>query len=280
MIENKNTKDVFLRAATAGLLDFLNRNVKIEQVVGGVSGWHAVKFYYNFGQDEQFMKDFFVELDHGCLLHQHAEGNFEIRPVGVIKFNSFAIRPNDMTNRFVRGTFINEGYTNNMEKRLSAFSAYLTRLPMTIKIGADIQADNLGQAMRVMEAILSTVYKSNVMYFQFRGLRVPAEILMSDNIDLDKKTEFTYDDSQVAHAKFDIELNTTFPVYDQYSQASKSQVLREFRMSLYAGADENGAGLAASETINQSFYIEGLVKRYTNLYYDLTIPTGDAGRGA
>jgi hypothetical protein len=151
---------------------------------------------------------------------------------------------------------------------------------MTIKISADVQADNLGQAMRVMEAILTTVYKSNVMYFQFRGLRVPSEILMSDNIDLDKKTEFTFDDSQVAHAKFDIELNTTFPVYDQYSAASKANIIREFRLSLYAGADENGAPLAGSETIDQSLYIEGLVDRYTNLYYDMTIPTGDAGRGS
>jgi len=273
MIENKNSKDIFMRAALAGMLDFFNRNVKIAQVVNGNELQYDVKFYYNFGQDEQFMKDFFVELDHGCLLHEHAEGNFETRPVGVIRFSSFTIRPTDMTNRYVRGTFINEGYTQNMEKRLGAYSAYLMRLPMTLKVSIDVQADNLGQAMRVMEAILTTVYKSNVMYFQYKGLRVPAELLMSDGIDLDKKTEFTYDDSQVAHAKFDMDINTVFPVYDQYSVASKQQVLREFRTSLY---DKTGETKIYDQTVNGNLYIEGLVRRYTNLYYDLTIPTGSA----
>ena len=33
MIENTNTKDIFFRNALAGLLDYLNRNVKIEQII-------------------------------------------------------------------------------------------------------------------------------------------------------------------------------------------------------------------------------------------------------
>lgn len=256
MIDNKNIKDIFLRNSLAGLLDYLNRNVEIMQVQGGAEKMYPVKFYYNFGQDEQFMKDFFVELDHGCLLHQHAEGNFEIRPVGVIKFTSFAIRPGDITNRFVRGTFINEGYTDNMEKQLSAYTSYLMRLPMTIKVDVDIQADNMGQAMRVMEAILSTIYKSNIMFFQYRGMRVPAEVLMADNIDLEKKTEFTYDDSQIAHAKFSVDINTTFPAFDQPSIMSKAHRIKEFRETLneeYHVVDENT-------------YIEGVTRRAFPIY--------------
>lgn len=251
MIENTNTKDIFFRNALAGLLDYLNRNVKIEQVVEGVPGLHAIKFYYNFGQDEQFMKDFFVQLDHGCVLHQNAEGNFEIRPVGVIKFNSFVIRSTEITNKFVRGTFVAENYTDNMEKQLKAYSAYLFRLPMTIKVSVDIQADNLGQSMRVMQAILSTIYKSNIMYFQFKGMRVPAEILMADNIDLEKKTEFTYDDDQTAHAKFDFDINTNFPAFDEPSTIFKANIIKEFRLTLN---DE-------LHIVSPESFIEGLVVR-------------------
>ena len=248
-----------MRNAIAGTLDFLNRNIQIIQTVDNIETPHKVKFYYNFGQDEQFMKDFFVNLDHGCIVHKAAEGNFDVRPIGVIKYTSFAIRPNDMTNRFVRGTFLNEGYTDNMEKMMSAYSAYLMRLPMTIKIDVDVQTDNLGQSMSVMEAILTAIYKSNVMYFQYRGLRVPSEILMGDGIDLDKKTEFTYDDQQTAHCKFSLDVNTTFPIFDDNSVARKSQIIREFRMSL-----EN-----EQSTINGSTYIEDLVTREFEI---MTVP--------
>lgn len=256
MIQNKNTKDIFLRNAIAGALDYLNRNIKIDQVVNEVDTVHDVKFYYNFGQDEQFMKDFFVEMNHGCKLYEHPEGNFDVRPVGVLKFNSFSIRSSDVVNRFVRGTFVNENYTQNMEKQLQAYSAYLMRLPMTIKISVDVQADNLGQAMRIMESIISTMYRSNVMYFQFKGMRIPSELLMGEGVDLDKKTEFTYDDSQIAHAKFDLDINTTFPSWDQKSVVEKAHIIREFRETLnteYHIVDENT-------------YIEGLVKSTTPIY--------------
>jgi hypothetical protein len=256
MVEDKNLRDIFMRNALAGALDFLNRNVQIMQTVDGVDTMHGVRFYYNFGQDEQFMKDFFVEYNHDCKLYEHPEGNFEVRPVGVIKFNSFAIRPNDVTNRFVRATFLNRGYTDNMQQTISAYSAYLMRLPMTIKVSVDIQADNLGQAMRVMEAILITIYKSNVMYFQYRGLRVPGEVLMADNVELEKKTEFTYDDDQHAHAKFDLDINTVFPVFDGPSTVSKAHVIREFRQSLNE----------EQHVIDETTYIEGVTRRAFPVY--------------
>lgn len=261
MIQAKNSNDIFIRSAIAGLLDLLNRNVTIVQTVAGVEGTYDVKFYYNFGQDEQFMKDFFIEYTHGCKLYEHAEGNFDVRPVGVVKFETFSIRPSDMTNRFVRGTFINEGYTSNMEKQLKAYSAYLMRLPMTIKLKVDVQCDGLGQALRIMESILTAVYKSNVMYFQYMGLRVPSEILMADAIDIDKKVEFTYDDSQIAHARFDVDINTTFPIFDEQSTAFKSNIIREFRLNL-----EN-----EQHIVDEHTFIEGVVEREFPLPYDLTI---------
>lgn len=230
MINDKNVTDIFLRNAIAGLLDFLNRHVEILQIVNGVPEMHQVKFYYNFGQDEQFMKDFFVQLDHGCLLYRNPEGNFDVRPVGITKFNGFTIRPNEITNRFVRATSMKQGYTANMEKQLKAYSSYLMRLPMTIRISVEIQADNLSQGMRVIEAVLSTIYKSNVVYFNYKGIRVPMEVLMGDNEDLEKKTEFTYDDDQKALVKFDLEMNTTFPVFDDASTLFKANRIKEFRL--------------------------------------------------
>ena len=221
-----------MRNAIAGCLDYLNRKITIDQYVNGQDEKYAVKFYYNFGSDEQIMKDFFVQYDHGCLLHKNPEGNFDMRPVGVLKFNSFSIRTSDMTNKYVRGSYTQESTDDNLQKSIAAYSAYLFRLPMTIKMSADIEADNLGQSMRVMESILTNIYKSNTIYFQFNGVRVPAELLMSDSIDLDKKTDFTYDDNNKSHAKFDFDINTTFPIFDDSTIRSKAHTIRQFRMML------------------------------------------------
>lgn len=231
MINKKNNTGSFIRAAIAGALDFFNRNVSIVQTVDNVDTDYAIKFYYHFGQDEQFMKDFFVERDKGCLLHEHPEGNFEMRPLGVVKFNGFSLRTSDMTNKYVRGTYTADSYDGNNMRVRSAFSAYLMRLPMTIKMSVDLHADNLGQAMVMMEALLTGIYKSNVVYFQYGGLRVPAELLMADDIALEKKVDFTYADNQTAHAKFDVEMNTTFPIFDAQTSTYRKNIIREFRLN-------------------------------------------------
>ena len=128
---------------------------------------------------------------------------------------------------------------------------------MTIKMSVDVRADGLGQAMRVMEAIIATLYKSNVIYFQYRGMRVPAEALIADNVELEKKTEFTYDDSQIAHAKFDLDLNTTFPVFDQPSVMSKARMIRDFRATLNSRADNE---VYYDFTVDEDTYIQGLIR--------------------
>jgi ribosome-associated toxin RatA of RatAB toxin-antitoxin module len=267
MINDKNVTDIFLRNAIAGLLDFLNRNIEIPQIVNGVLEMHPVKFYYNFGQDEQFMKDFFVQLDHGCLLHRNPEGNFDVRPVGVTKFNGFTIRPGEITNRFVRATTIKQGYTANMEKQLKAYSSYLMRLPMTMRMSVEIQADGLSQGMRVMEAVLSTIYKSNVIYFNYKGIRVPMEALMGDNEELEKKTEFTYDDDQKAVVKFELEMNTTFPVFDDASTLFKANRIKEFKLGFEKSRNIQPTldGYSGTDTehhnVNEFTHVEGMEHR-------------------
>jgi ribosome-associated toxin RatA of RatAB toxin-antitoxin module len=267
MINDKNVTDIFLRNAIAGLLDFLNRNIEIPQIVNGVLEMHPVKFYYNFGQDEQFMKDFFVQLDHGCLLYRNPEGNFDVRPVGVTKFNGFTIRPGEITNRFVRATTIKQGYTANMEKQLKAYSSYLMRLPMTMRMSVEIQADGLSQGMRVMEAVLSTIYTSNVIYFNYKGIRVPMEALMGDNEELEKTTEFTYDDDQKAVVKFELEMNTTFPVFDDASTLFKANRIKEFKLGFEKSRNIQPTldGYSGTDTehhnVNEFTHVEGMEHR-------------------
>ena len=98
-IRNENVQDIFLRNATLSMLDLLNRQVVIQLKRAGKIEDHEIPFFYNFGGDEGFMKDFFLELPTDCHYPNHAEGNYEQLPRGILTLSSFTIKPSDNTNK-------------------------------------------------------------------------------------------------------------------------------------------------------------------------------------
>jgi hypothetical protein len=115
-VRNSNVQDIFLRNATLSLLDLLNREVVIQLIRDNKIEDHEIPFFYNFGGDEGFMKDFFIELPTDCKYPSHAEGNYEKMPRGIVTLSSFAIKPSDNTNKFVRGSF-NQETSDDQGKR-------------------------------------------------------------------------------------------------------------------------------------------------------------------
>ena len=256
MIENRNSRGIYFVNATAGLLDKFNRNVYIEQIEEGQVKTYEVPFYHHFGADEGFMRDFFMNVDHGCKLAERAEGNFDVRPFGIVKYNGFSVRTGDMTNKYVRGTMVKESTNDNLEKSLMAYSAYLMRVPVSIKYGVSVKCDNYGQGFRISQAVLEALYKSSVVYFQYEGMRIPGDVMLSDSHDLDKKTVFTYEDDNKASINFDVELHTAFPVFDREKMSFRSGIIKEFRETLNQ----------EYHVVNSETYIEGLVARTTPIY--------------
>ena len=74
-IRNENVDDIFMRNATLSLLDLLNREVVIDLKRKDRVEKFDIPFFYNFGGDEGFMKDFFMELPTDCKYPNFAEGN-------------------------------------------------------------------------------------------------------------------------------------------------------------------------------------------------------------
>lgn len=256
MIDNRNSRGIFFVNATAGLLDKFNRNVYIEQIEDGQPKVYEVPFHHHFGADEGFMRDFFMNVDHGCKLADKAEGDYNVRPLGIVKYNGFSVRTGDMTNKYVRGTMVKESMNANLEKSLMAYSAYLMRLPITIKYSVDIKCDNYGQGFRISEAVLEALYKSTTIYFQYGGMRIPGDVMLSDSNDLDKKTSFTYEDDNKASIKFDVELHTIYPIFDRDKLSYKASIIKEFRMTLNSEL----------HTVDPTTYIEGLIAKKEPIY--------------
>ena len=231
-IRNHNQKQLFFRNAFIGALDLFNRNMSIEQVTNetGVAepAMHEVPFYPHMAQDEQFMKDFFINYDQDCRIVKYAEGNYDKAPKGVIKFESYQIKEAQLTNKFVRGTYIETERDDNKNPTLKANSAYLMSLPMDLAFTGELFADNLGQAFALAQALTDTFYKNNVFYFQHEGIRIPSILGISENSDVEKKTEFTYTDDQKVRVKFSFNIETYYPSFDKETKIFKGNTIRTF----------------------------------------------------
>ncbi|CAB4175733.1 hypothetical protein UFOVP972_339 [uncultured Caudovirales phage] len=238
-IRNENVQDIFLRNATLSMLDLLNRQIVIQLKRGGKVEDHEVPFFYNFGGDEGFMKDFFLELPTDCYYPNHAEGNYEQLPRGIVTMSSFTVKPSDNTNKFVRGSFNEETRDENDQKTLKAFSARLFTLPMVLTFNVKIESDNINKTFKIMEKIFDFYYKNQVRYFQFRGVRIPAQITFPDTAQFTKSYSFVYSDANTVSISLDINMETYFPSFDDHSKMYKGNTIKQFNLRENTGDDRS-----------------------------------------
>lgn len=236
-IRNENVQDIFLRNATLSMLDLLNRQVVIQLKRDDKIEDHEIPFFYNFGGDEGFMKDFFLELPTDCNYPNHAEGNYEQLPRGILTLSSFTIKPSDNTNKFVRGSFNEETRDENNQKVIKAFSSRLFTLPMVLTYNVKIESDNINKTFKIMEKIFDFYYKNQVRYFQFRGVRVPAQITFPDTAQFTKSYSFVYSDANTVSISLDINMETYFPSFDDHSKMYKGNTIKQFNLREVTGDD-------------------------------------------
>lgn len=230
-IANKNVQDIFLRNASLALLDILNREIYIDLVRNNKIEKHTIPFFYNFGGDKGFMQDFFIDLPDGCSYPSIAEGNYDVIPRGIVTFQTFSVKSSDITNKFVRGTFTQEERGENDEKIMKAYSARLYPLPFDLTFDIKIKSDNLNKTFKIMEKIFDFYYKNRVVYFQYRGIRIPGQVKFPEGIQNDKKYNFVYNEDTYITTTFKVEMETYYPVFDDHSKFFKGNHIQQFNIS-------------------------------------------------
>lgn len=230
-IENKNTQDIFIRNAILSILDVLNRRIIIDMVSNGDIKKHTIPFFYNKAGTGGFMQDFFVDVPDGCIYPEYAEGDYDIVPNGIITLDSFSIKSSDITNKFVRGTFTQDELDNNGQKVLKAYSSRLYTLPMDLKFSAKVKSDNLNKTFKIMEKIFDLYYKNEVVYFQYRGIRIPGQIKFPESISNDKKYQFEYNTDQYVITTFNFDFETYYPSFDDSSTMYKGNTIQHMNVA-------------------------------------------------
>jgi hypothetical protein len=225
-----NTDDIFLRNLTIALLDLLNGEMEIIIARNDHNETFKVPFLYNYGTDEGFLKDFYIGLPDNCRIPA-AEGTYDIIPRGIVTLSSFQVKPSDITNKFVRGSFTEPERGENDENILTGYSAQLFSFPMSIKFDIKIICDNLNKAFKIAENMLHIFYSNRVMYFQYHGIRIPAQFQFPANETVDKTYKFTMLDNNKLNVTLSVDVETYLPSFEHTSKRKSSNVIERFEVN-------------------------------------------------
>jgi regulatory protein YycH of two-component signal transduction system YycFG len=174
------------------------------------------------------MKDFFFNLPQDCNIAL-VEGNYERVPRGIVTLNSFQVSTKDLTNKFIRGTYNKEVKDENGRKINEAHSARLFSIPLHITYSVEIRFDTMNEAFKLTDMILDTFYANRVYYFQYRGVRIPAQFRFPDSADINKNYKFDYNSApdNYASIKMAVVMETYFPSFDKTSDRKRTKVMTQ-----------------------------------------------------
>lgn len=237
-----NTDDIFLRNLTIALLDLLNGSMTLSLSRDDHKETFSVPFLYNFGTDEGFLKDFYIGLPDNCQIPV-AEGTYDIIPRGIVTLSSFQVKSSDITNRFIRGQYSELERGPNDQNVLTGYSAQLYSLPMSVKFDVKIICDNLNKAFKIAEKMLDINYANRVMYFQYNGVRIPAQFQFPTNETVDKLYKFSMTDQNKINVTLSIDVETYFPSFEQSSKRLSTNVIERINLNK---KDDSGNNMTSS----------------------------------
>jgi hypothetical protein len=167
-----------------------------------------VPFYYNFGGDERFLQDYFLQWNE-CVTPQMVDGNVDPIPRGIVTLTSSTINTNMLTNRFIRGNYVKQ-----VGNEVLTYNAFLNPIPLSMNFDVKIVADTSLDAFKIQQAVLETFYKTQVFSVEFRGFRIPCQAGFPEDQGIEKTFEFTYQSETEIAFNIPIELETYYPVTD------------------------------------------------------------------
>jgi hypothetical protein len=225
-----NTDDIFLRNLTIALLDLLNGEMVLTIARNDHREEFSVPFVYNYGTDEGFLKDFYIGLPDNCRIPV-AEGTYDIIPRGIVTLSSFQVKTSDITNKFVRGSFTETERGDNDQNVLTGYSAQLFSFPMSVKFDIKIICDNLNKAFKIAENMLHLNYANRVVYFQYNGVRIPAQFQFPATETVEKQYKFTLTDNNKININLSMDVETYLPSFETTSKRKSSNVMERINVS-------------------------------------------------
>lgn len=230
-----NRNNVFFRTLLVGALSSLNRFVMWENVRDKNERKDVqVPFYFSTTGDERFLQDTFMnDLDYdekGCV----AETFYNIIPRGIVTMEDIAIEEEALTNKFNRGTYLEE--TNDGE--LLQYTADFFNIPINVSLGVTGYFDSHLDMLKFTEGILRIFYK-NIRYdFEYKNIRCVASLEFPADYTQERVVEFSFTDRKEWKVIFNLEIKSILPVAKEGTKMFAGNSIQEFPCRFFIGSSD------------------------------------------
>ena len=257
-----NSDDSILRHIIVGLLADLNNKVYFNRQISETERITVdVPFYYAITGDDEFLRDNFL-FKHaagvGCdPSPDFADGNYDAVPRGVANLTSFSIDSGKLVNRGIRGAYSKMDSAGVLQNYTSDFAM----VPITLSFDIEILVSSQLDALKVSEALIKLLYKSNSYNVEVGHLddgifRLPAQYSMPDDYDVVRAIDFTFEDKEHFKANFSIEVLSHIPAFSEGTELHSSK-----RIYSHAGnqtvVGNIGTGTGAESSVSENSTLLG-----------------------
>ena len=218
-----NTDDVFNRVVIIGLLDLLNNKMTYEQIWDdNVVEKITVPFMYDFGSsDERFAQDNYAFFGTTCFNEKKITGKFDMLPRGAIKYTGSQIDAANITNRFIKGT-----YLKNENGKLTSYTSFMYSMPLTFNFECEMWIDNIVTAFKIEQALRETFYKNKTYYVLYRGMKVACCVGFPESHTLEKTVSYSFDSERQLKLTFSLAVESYQPVFDESTAIESGKTIQ------------------------------------------------------
>lgn len=209
---NKYYDDSIIRSIIVGCINLLNNKIKIyvkkndenDEIIE-----YKVPFFYSMSNDERFIQDYYLHW--GDCSPENIEGGLMQIPRGRIYASGISIKSSELTNRYVRGI-----YTKEEHGEIKQYSSYINSIPIQISLDSAIIFDTINEGFKIIESIISTLYKTQVFNVIYKGMKVPVQIGFPESYNYNSRMEIKEGTPPETYTiTLSLECNSFMPVIDQ-----------------------------------------------------------------
>lgn len=235
-----NYDNIFIRTVIAGVINILNdRLYLVYQLSDTETKTTYVPFYYSMTGDERALQDFFQQWN-DCVQPKMVDGNIDRLPRGIVKMSNVSINLASMTNYLVRGDYVKESATGE----LMTHSAKLHSIPLRMTFEVELQFDTQEDSWKIWEKIVELLWPTIASSVRWNYVRIPFQMGFPADIAIEKLFQWSYGSVNSSNVniimKFNIELETYYPVFDKNTEFFKGNRIEEILSSEAIERDQDG----------------------------------------
>lgn len=238
---NYNKDDILLRGVIIGVIASFRDKVILKQTYEQKTEEYTVPFFFRLGGNERYMQDIFLN-DYSFDNEGKADGVYEQIPRGIFSLGTVSILSDELTNRFIRGT-----YTKQEGNELKSYTANVRRVPLSIPSNVEIFVDNITQQFQVIQSIIENVWKNNVFFLDINGIKVAGTYSIGEDFEREQQTEFGFDsDVKLPKVPLSLDIFVEYPVIEGDTEMFSGDAIQSFERSVTIQQVENDGGYRAN----------------------------------